>query len=140
MKWDKVFKNGTSKICGRKPLENLGCLPQVLLGPFLNTLSQIIGFSGSFIYVLNGYYLMKFRKTRTKKQNLEFRQNSEKEDQAFSDRHWIDILKENNTSCFCSPKNSKMVQCFILWIPKYLKNSRKHNLTQFWSMFSFYTP
>ena len=80
MKWDKVFKNGTSKICGRKPLENLGCLPQVLLGPFLNTLSQIIGFSGSFIYVLNGYYLMKFRKTRIMKQNLQLRQNSEKED------------------------------------------------------------
>ena len=23
IKWDKVFKNGTSKICGRKPLKNL---------------------------------------------------------------------------------------------------------------------
>ena len=80
MKWDKVFKNGTSKICGRKPLKNLGCLPQILLGPFLNTLSPIIGFSGSFKYVLNGYYLMKFRKTRIKKQILELCQNSVKED------------------------------------------------------------
>ena len=50
-KWDKVFKNGPSEICGRQPLENLkgygllkffkGCLPQILLGPFLNTLSQM---------------------------------------------------------------------------------------------------
>ena len=42
-KWDKVFKNGPSKICGRQPLKKLkGCLPQILLGPFLNTLSQIV--------------------------------------------------------------------------------------------------
>ena len=50
-KWFKVFKNGPSKICGRQPLKNLkwpyqfkffkGCLPQVLLGPFLNTLTQM---------------------------------------------------------------------------------------------------
>ena len=49
-KWDKVFKNGPSKICGRQPSKNLkgyglqifkGCLPQILLGPFLNTLTQI---------------------------------------------------------------------------------------------------
>ena len=47
----KVFKNGTSKICRRQPLKNLKwygllqlykvCLPQILLGPFLNTLSQL---------------------------------------------------------------------------------------------------
>ena len=49
-KWVKAFKNGSSKICGRQPLKNSkwhhfkffkGCLPQVLLGPFLNTLTQI---------------------------------------------------------------------------------------------------
>ena len=56
MKWKKVFKNGPSKICGRQPLKNLnwyvflsrsyrfkffkGYLPQILLGPFLNTLSH----------------------------------------------------------------------------------------------------
>ena len=51
--WDKVFKNGPSKICGRQPLKNSkgygllikffkGCLPQILLGPFLNTLSYIL--------------------------------------------------------------------------------------------------
>ena len=34
IKWDKVFKNGPSKIFK-------GCLPQISLGPFLNTLSQI---------------------------------------------------------------------------------------------------
>ena len=49
----KVFKNGPSKICGRQPLKNMkryglfkqttsfqmvkGCLPQILLRPFLNT-------------------------------------------------------------------------------------------------------
>ena len=48
--WDKVFKNGPSKICGRKSLKNLkgygllkffkGCRPQILLGPFLNSLSH----------------------------------------------------------------------------------------------------
>ena len=31
--WDKVFKNGLSKVCGRQPL-------RILLGPFLNTLSK----------------------------------------------------------------------------------------------------
>ena len=52
--WAKVFKNGPNKICGRQPLKNLklydlwsrpyhfnffkGSLPQILLGPFLNTL------------------------------------------------------------------------------------------------------
>ena len=57
MKWDKVFKNGPSKICGRQHLKNSkgygllkrpyvfkffkGCLHQILLGPLLNTLSQI---------------------------------------------------------------------------------------------------
>ena len=41
--WDKVFKNGPSKICGRQPLSFFkGCLPQILLGPFLNTLSHFI--------------------------------------------------------------------------------------------------
>ena len=45
--WDKLFKNGPSKIYRRQPLKNLkgypykffkGCLPQILLDPFLNTL------------------------------------------------------------------------------------------------------
>ena len=49
--WVKVFKNGPSKICGRQPLKKLkwyglpkifkGCLPQISLGPFLNTLTHI---------------------------------------------------------------------------------------------------
>ena len=51
IKWDKVFKNRPSKISERQPLRNLkgydlsfkGCLPQILLGPFLNTSSQIKG-------------------------------------------------------------------------------------------------
>ena len=45
---DKVFKNGPSKICGKQPLKNLkgyglpkGCLSQILLDQFLNTLSHI---------------------------------------------------------------------------------------------------
>ena len=54
-KWVKSFKNGPSEICGRQTLKNLvciadhitsnflkGCLPQMLLGPFLNTLTQNI--------------------------------------------------------------------------------------------------
>ena len=43
--WGKVFKNGPSKICGQPlsrpcPLRLFKiCLPEVSLGPFLNTLS-----------------------------------------------------------------------------------------------------
>ena len=52
--WVKVFKNGPSKICGRQPLTKFaqsrpytlksfkGCLPQILLGPFFNTLTHIM--------------------------------------------------------------------------------------------------
>ena len=54
-KLDKVCKNGPSKNFGRQPLQKLesassipyhfnsfkGCLPQILLGPFSNTFSQI---------------------------------------------------------------------------------------------------
>ena len=48
--WDKVFKSGPSKICETKPLKNLpylfklfkACLLQILLGPLLNTLSNLI--------------------------------------------------------------------------------------------------
>ena len=56
---DKVFKNGPSETCGRQPLKNMKrygllipyplssypfkyfkrCLPQILLGPFLNALA-----------------------------------------------------------------------------------------------------
>ena len=47
--WDKVFKNGPSKIRGRQPVLGRvypfkffkGCLPQILLGPLLNTFSHI---------------------------------------------------------------------------------------------------
>ena len=40
--WDKVFKNGSSKICGRQPLKHLKWygqlnLPQILLDLFLNS-------------------------------------------------------------------------------------------------------
>ena len=54
----KVFKNGPSKICGSQPFKIWrdmfclsrpytfkffkGCLPQILLGPLLNTLSQML--------------------------------------------------------------------------------------------------
>ena len=51
--WVKVFKNGPSNICGRQPLKKLkwrpysskffkGCLPQILLGPFLITLTHLL--------------------------------------------------------------------------------------------------
>ena len=46
--WVKVFKNRPSKICGRQHLKNfkstsniLNCLPQFLLGPFLNALTHL---------------------------------------------------------------------------------------------------
>ena len=41
--WDKVFKNGPSKTCLKQTIPFKffkGCPPQVLLGPFLNTLSH----------------------------------------------------------------------------------------------------
>ena len=45
-KWDKVSKNGPSKIYGRQPLYPFkifkGWLPQIFLGPYMNTLTQII--------------------------------------------------------------------------------------------------
>ena len=47
-----MFKNGPSKICERQRVKNLrgvislqifkGCLPQILLGPFLNTLPHMM--------------------------------------------------------------------------------------------------
>ena len=50
--WEKVFTNEPSEICGRQHLKIClsrpyhfkffkGCLPQTLLGPFLNTFSQL---------------------------------------------------------------------------------------------------
>ena len=47
--WVRVFKNGPNKICGRQPYNKFevhfkffkGCLPQFLLGPFLNTLTHL---------------------------------------------------------------------------------------------------
>ena len=58
--WVKVFKSGPRKICGSQPLKNLkcysllksrpyyfkffkGCLPQILLGPSLNTFTRMLG-------------------------------------------------------------------------------------------------
>ena len=40
--WDEVFKNGASKTCGRLPFYFQDCLPQILLGPFLNILSNLL--------------------------------------------------------------------------------------------------
>ena len=56
--WVRVFRNGPSKICRRQLLKNLkwyglpsrtyrfkilkGHLPQILLGPFLNTLTELV--------------------------------------------------------------------------------------------------
>ena len=40
----KVFKNGASKVCGRQTMSLQtfkDCFPQILLGPFLNTLTHI---------------------------------------------------------------------------------------------------
>ena len=46
--WDKIFKSGPSKICGRQPSKNLkfkffkGSIPQILLDPLLNTWTHLI--------------------------------------------------------------------------------------------------
>ena len=43
--WVKLFKNGPSKICLGRPYHfNFfkGCLPQILLGLFLNTVTHIL--------------------------------------------------------------------------------------------------
>ena len=38
----KVFKNGPSKLSPRQPLKFFkGCLPKILLGPFLNILTRV---------------------------------------------------------------------------------------------------
>ena len=64
MIWDKVFKGGPSKICGRQPLKIWesrpypfkyfkGSLPQILLGRFLNILSYInINFILGLVYCI----------------------------------------------------------------------------------------
>ena len=42
--WDKVFKNGPSEICLSRPYPFKffkNCIPQIFLGPFLNTLSHM---------------------------------------------------------------------------------------------------
>ena len=44
--WDKVFKNGSSKICGRQPLK-------ILHGPLLNTLSHVFEFHPSILLIKN---------------------------------------------------------------------------------------
>ena len=62
-KWDKVFKSGPGKICGRQPLKNLkgykffkGCLPQILLGPLLNTWTHALTRSISSFRDSTGIY------------------------------------------------------------------------------------
>ena len=74
--WVKVFKIGPSKICGRQPFKNLkshfkffkGCLPQIVPGPFLNTLTHMeIGeFTASqnlksFLLILMFYTILTLR-------------------------------------------------------------------------------
>ena len=69
-KWHKVFKNGPSNIFGIQPLKDLNhtvcfnrpkffkaCIPQILLGVFLNKLFQ----THSFTCVLQKKTLLKFR-------------------------------------------------------------------------------
>ena len=53
-KWDKVFKNGPSRPYHFKFSE--GCLPKILLGPFLNTLSYINNQSGLCTSYITNYY------------------------------------------------------------------------------------
>ena len=48
IKGDEVLKSGPSKICGRQSLKNFkfpkGSLPQILLGPLLNTWTYMLHF------------------------------------------------------------------------------------------------
>ena len=64
--WDKVFKNGPSKICGRISVVCFntpyhfkffkGCLRQFLLGPVLNSLSHITFSSVTQILPILNYF------------------------------------------------------------------------------------
>ena len=70
--WGQVLKNGRTKICGKQPLKiwsdnrpyyfNFfkGCLPQILLGPFWNTLSQILTYLITFWTFMQQFF-KKFR-------------------------------------------------------------------------------
>ena len=72
--WDRVFKNGPSKLCGREPLKIWrggrfkDCLPQVLFGPFLNTVYQIRVFEST----LNKLKYKKFMKKNPKIEEYHF--------------------------------------------------------------------
>ena len=76
--WDEVFKNGPSEICGRQPSENMkgyglpfklfkGCLPQILLGLFLNTLpyftivnrNKMVTFNDNDLTITKSFFTMK---------------------------------------------------------------------------------
>ena len=58
-KWGVVFKNGPSKICGRQSLKIWidivckGCLPLILLSPFLNTLTHLSNFFAAYFSYVN---------------------------------------------------------------------------------------
>ena len=60
--WKKVFKNGPSKICWRQPQQTIslqifkGCLPYILLGPLLNTLSHIRLYVMEFLYMFIEFF------------------------------------------------------------------------------------
>ena len=56
--WGKIFKNGPSEICGRQPFFK-GCLPEVSLGSFVNTLSQIF-FLNCFCWFVGKFTQSKF--------------------------------------------------------------------------------
>ena len=56
--WGKIFKNGPSEICERQPFFK-GCLPQVSLGSFVNTLSQIF-FLNCFYWFVGKFPQSKF--------------------------------------------------------------------------------
>ena len=68
--WDKVLENGPSKICGKQPYRLFrqysfkffkGCLHQILVGPFLNTLTHI-----SFAKNINIDHFIKYSYSQTR--------------------------------------------------------------------------
>ena len=58
-KWGKVCKNGLCKFCGRQPLKNL-------LSPFLNTLSHMLIFHDSPVWILRLSCLITWRQNYIK--------------------------------------------------------------------------
>ena len=87
----QIFKNGSSKYCGRQPLKNLkeygllkqiiflqifkSCLPRISLGPFLalhETLMETLSFIYSFDPESNGQNIISLKMRKFQSNNSAF--------------------------------------------------------------------